>query len=237
MGFLAEQGLHPDPAELVAFLEDLYEVNKTTNLTRITPEDAVALHVLDSLLPQDLFPTDSWVLDIGCGPGFPAWPLAWARPDLQVVGMDSVGKMHRFLSRHERANLAVAPLRAEEPKRREEMDVVTGRAVAPLGIQLELSAAYVRVGGYVIPFRTAAEEEDFVRIPAGQLGLKLVDVVVRTLPGRDLERAFPIYEKVRTTPKEFPRPWATMRQKPLRPQGTSAKTEPPSTPDSPSQES
>lgn len=236
MGFLADQGLHPDPAELVAFLADLYEVNKTTNLTRIAPEDAVALHVLDSLLPQDLFPTDSWVLDIGCGPGFPAWPLAWARTDLQVVGMDSAGKMVRFLSRHVRDNLAVAPLRAEEPKRREEMDVVTGRAVAPLGIQLELSAAYVRVGGYVIPFRTAAEEEDFMRIPAGQLGLKLVDVVVRTLPGRDLERAFPIYEKVRATPKEFPRPWATMRQKPLRPQGTSAKTEPPSTPDSLSEE-
>lgn len=236
MGFLAEYGLEPDPQELVAFLTDLYEVNQTTNLTRIAPEDAVALHVLDSLLPLDLFPSDNWVLDIGCGPGFPAWPLAWARPDLQVVGMDSAGKMQRFLSRHVRDNLAVAPLRAEEPRRREEMDVVTGRAVAPLGIQLELSAAYVKMGGYVIPFRTATEEEEFVRVPAGQLGLKLVDVVIRTLPGRDQQRAFPIYEKVRVTPKEFPRPWAMMRKKPLRPQGTSAETEPPSTPDSPLEE-
>jgi len=66
--------------------EHLLEVNRHTNLTRITAlDDFLYRHLLDSLTLAPSLPTEAKVADIGSGAGFPALPLAIARPDIQVI--------------------------------------------------------------------------------------------------------------------------------------------------------
>lgn len=200
---------------LHAFEADLYETNATRNLTRVAREEFWVRHVADSLLFHDLLPSGSSVLDIGSGPGFPAWPLAWARPDLSVTALDSSSKMTDFLRRHPLPNLEVVQMRAEDWNRRDAFDVVTGRAVAPLAIQLELSAAACRRGGAVLPMRTESDLDAIEALDPSALGLSLKQIVQRYLPVIGAVRVFPIYEKVRSTPARFPRPWAEIRRAPL----------------------
>ncbi|HEY0866102.1 MAG TPA: 16S rRNA (guanine(527)-N(7))-methyltransferase RsmG [Fimbriimonas sp.] len=198
-------------AQFEAFEEDLYRVNQSMNLTRVPREDCWLRHFVDSLLIQDLVAYGSDALDIGTGPGFPAWPLACARPDLKVTAVESNGKMLGFLRSQMLPNLEIVQVRAEEWNRREAYDVVTGRAVAPLPIQLELSAAPCRVGGRVVPMRTSKED----LIDASALGLELEESITKTLPATDAVRVFPIYRKVSKTPRPYPRRWPEMKSKPL----------------------
>lgn len=200
-------------AVLGGYHDALYETNQVMNLTRVAPEEAWVRHYLDALLFHDQIPEGVFVLDLGTGPGLPAFPLALARPDLHVTAVDSNGKMLNFLRSQPLSNLEVIQVRAEEWGVRDRFDVVTGRAVAPLALQLELSAAPAVVGGLVIPMRTNVE--DFEAVKLNGLGLKLREVLRRELPGTDITRAFPIYEKVRVTDPRYPRRWAEMKTKPL----------------------
>jgi|SRR5579862_2064573 len=193
-----------------AFERALYAANEQRNLTRVPQESCWLRHFVDSLLLSEFVPHGSEVLDIGSGPGFPAWPLACARPDLKVTALDSNGKMLGFLQSQPLPNIAVVQARAEDNPRREAFNVVTGRALAPISVQLELSAAPCRIGGFVMPMRTP-NDEPFGE--AAKLGLSLERVHHRPLPGTDVVRVFPEYRKTTATSRRFPRPWAEMRSK------------------------
>lgn len=213
-----EFGLTLTEAQLAAFAkfeEALYAANAVKNLTRVPREAAWSRHFLDSLLVVQWISQGARVLDIGTGPGFPAWPLACARPDLQVVAMDSNGKMLGFLESQPLPNLKCRLVRAEEAGERERYDLVTGRAVAPLTTQLELSAAFAKVGGLIIPFRAESDLAVIESFDPKMLGLKLTQIQRIELPVFDAPKIFPIYEKVVRTPKEFPRRWAEMKNRPI----------------------
>jgi len=209
---LLDPGLNGDFDQ---FAERLYKANKVMNLTRVAREECWNRHFYDSLLFGDLIPQDASVLDIGTGPGFPAWPLARARPDLQVTALDSSGKMLGFLAGSPLPNLRLVQARAEEFSERESFDVVTGRALAPLAVQLEVSAAFANLGGLVLPMRSEKDLPEILRFPAGLLGLKLESVEGRILEGGDAKRLFPLYRKAHATPKRFPRKWADIKSMPL----------------------
>jgi len=197
------------------FETELYHVNETRNLTRVPQDECWQRHFLDSLLFQDLIPHGTSVLDIGCGPGFPAWPLACARPDLKVAGVDSNGKMLGFLQEHLLDNLTATQVRAEEWHQTEKFDVVTGRALAPLSTQLELSARPCKMGGLVIPMRSSSDRATLASIDLKALGLELEAIAERQLAQTDIVRLFPVYRKVQRTGAKFPRRWAEMKAKPL----------------------
>ncbi|HLK15618.1 MAG TPA: 16S rRNA (guanine(527)-N(7))-methyltransferase RsmG [Fimbriimonadaceae bacterium] len=188
----------------------LYEANRTRNLTRVPQAECWLRHFVDSLLIAEFLPHGASALDIGSGPGFPAWPLACGRPDLAVTALDSSGKMLDFLGTQPLPNLAILQGRAEENPPREAFDTVTGRALAPLAIQIELSAAPCKVGGMVIPMRTPGDEP--FPPPAPGLGLRLEGTERRELPGTEIVRVFPIYRKVKSTAPKFPRTWAEIRR-------------------------
>ena len=194
-----------------SFEEALYNANEVMNLTRVPREECWSRHFLDSLLIAPLIGDGVKVLDIGCGPGFPSWPLAAARPDLHVTGMDSNGKMLGFLKSQLLPNLEVNSERAEECQLHEKFDFVTGRAVAPLAIQAEISAQFVRIGGFFVPMRTA--HDTWEEKPMNCLGLELVAIEERTIAG--VIRKFPIFRKSRPTQRKFPRKWAEIKKKPL----------------------
>jgi 16S rRNA (guanine527-N7)-methyltransferase len=214
----SEIGILLDEAQLdafEAFEQALYAANEVMNLTRIPIEDAWRRHFLDSLLFQNLIPAGSSVLDLGTGPGFPAWPLACARPDLQVTALDSNGKMLGFLAGQPLPNLEIVNARAEEWGVRERYDVVTGRALAPVSIQLELSAAACKIGGAVIPMRTVADRDSIKAFPDTKLGLSLRGMNERALVGTEALRLFPVFKKFAPTPREYPRRWAEIKSKPI----------------------
>lgn len=214
----ARTGFALTPAQVAlfeSFQEALYAANALMNLTRVAPEDCEVRHFVDSLLFVDLIPASARVLDLGCGPGFPAWPLACARPDVHVTALDSSGKMLGFLASQPLPNLVCHVGRAEDTGWRERFDVVTGRALAPLPAQLELSALACRVGGIVLPMRTASERRAIEDFPSEVLGLALTAIAERTLPGDGAIRLAPVFEKARRTPPGYPRKWGEIRRKPI----------------------
>lgn len=212
LGIVVAEGL---VTSFDAFEKDLYAQNQVMNLTRVDRADCRVRHFLDSLLIAPLIPQDADVLDLGTGPGFPAWPLAVTRPDLRVTALDSSGKMLGFLRRHPLPNIEVVQERAEDWPVEERFDVVTGRALAPLAAQLEISVRPCRVGGRVIPLRTHADMEAATHLATAVIGLRRAKILRMPLPGSDAVRVLPIYEKVRRTPKGYPRPWARIKADPI----------------------
>jgi 16S rRNA (guanine527-N7)-methyltransferase len=198
-----------------SFERALYETNAHTNLTRVAPDECWLRHFADSLAIAKWIPENAKVLDLGTGPGFPAWPIACARPDLQVTALDSAGKMIRFLQSQPLPNLKAVQGRAEDRLMLGKFDLVTGRAVAPLAIQLELSAFYCKLGGTINPMRTVNEIDEFDHPAAKTLGLKFQGHECVAIPETDIVRAFPIFEKTKETPPKYPRQWAEIRRQPL----------------------
>lgn len=69
-----------------AYLDLLFKWNRIYRLTAFeTREEAVALGVVPSLAIVEDLPRGIRVLDVGSGGGFPAVPVAIARPDLRWV--------------------------------------------------------------------------------------------------------------------------------------------------------
>lgn len=214
----AELGLALSSAQLKAFADfesALYRANEVMNLTRVAQEECGLRHFLDSLLLAAFIPEGATVLDIGTGPGFPAWPLACARPDLAVTAVDSSGKMLGFLRRQVLPNLRIIETRVEDWDVRDAFVVVTGRAVAPFPVQMEISAPVTAPQGIVLPMRTPNDRDAWVNFPADTLGLTLETVHEVPLPGTDIVRCLPQFRKIGVTPRTYPRNWADIKRKPL----------------------
>ena len=207
---------------LCAFGAAVVEQNKVMNLTAITAPDQVAkLHLLDSLsilAVKDL--RGKRMVDVGCGAGFPGVPVKIACPEVELTLLDSLGKRMNWLESilpqlGVEANCVTA--RAEEAVAavRETYDIATSRAVARLNILLELTAPFVKEGGYVLAMKgTAAMEElEEAKKAIKTLGLKLEEV--REFPVDGTAHTVIVLKKVSSTPAKFPRRYAKIKQAPL----------------------
>ena len=98
---------------------------------------------------------------------------------------------------------------------RESFDFATSRAVARLNILLELTAPFVKVGGYVLAMKgTAAMEElEEAKKAIKTLGLKLEEV--KEFPVDGTAHTVIVLKKVSPTPAKFPRRFAKIKQAPL----------------------
>lgn len=200
--------------QLAAYHASLYLQNQVMNLTRIPAEEAWRKQYLDAAVLAPLIPTGAKVLDIGTAYGVPAVVLAILRPDCSIVALDGSRKGLALIEAQQLPNVEVVQARAEDWSRREAFDVVTGRALAPLPLQLELSAAFAKVGGAVIPYRTSHELGLAQELPADRLGLQLKNTQLVQLDDQT-HRLFPTYRKLKPTPGRFPRKWAEMKLRPL----------------------
>jgi 16S rRNA (guanine527-N7)-methyltransferase len=208
-------------AAFEAFENDLYQWNEQKNLTRIPKEHCWITHFLDSLLVGAVvqrckLPVQT-ILDIGTGPGFPAWPLACAFPNWQITAVDSNGKMLDFLKSQPLPNLQVHQVRIEEWSNTGSFDMVTGRALAPLPIQLEISVPFANRSGFVIPMRTPNDEfpgdSKLEKLCLEFVSLEREHLTSPTTEG-EIERVFPIYRKNKPLPPGFRRNWAEIKKKP-----------------------
>ena len=212
----------PVQEKLCAFARAMVKQNEVMNLTGITEDEPVAkLHLLDSLTVAacvDL--KEKTLIDVGCGAGFPGVPLAIACPDTEVTLLDSLGKRMKWLE-EVLPSLGISAecvtARAEEAVAtcRESYDVATSRAVARLNILLELTAPYVKVGGYVVALKGSAAKEELLEAKNAikKLGLSLVEV--RDFVFDDATHGVIVLKKVAPTPAAYPRRFAKIKQSPL----------------------
>ncbi len=212
---------------LTDFCKYLLEQNELFNLTAIkTPEGAALLHFADSLTLSSFVPVGANLLDIGSGAGFPAIPLAIARPDITVTALDSTQKRVDFINRTAEmlglTNINAVCSRAEDitgKKFKESFDIVTARAVAAYPILLELALPAVKVGGQFV----AMKSKDVSRETSGigkvtrllnfsepnYSDIKLVNET------EEFERCIVTVKKIAATPSKYPRAYAQIKKRPI----------------------
>ena len=222
---LQELGLDleaPVQQQLCRFAQAVLDQNQVMNLTAITdPQQVARLHLVDSLTvlkTMDL--GGKRVIDVGCGAGFPGVPLKIACPRMELTLLDSLGKRVKWLQSilpQLGVEARCVAARAEEAVStcRESYDIATSRAVARLNILLELTAPFVKVGGYVLAMKgTAAREELAVAKNAlSRLGLQVEKIQEFSMG--DTSHGVIVLKKVKPTPPQYPRRYAKIKQSPL----------------------
>ncbi|MBR1693327.1 MAG: 16S rRNA (guanine(527)-N(7))-methyltransferase RsmG [Lachnospiraceae bacterium] len=214
--------------QFMRYYELLTEWNSFMNLTAITDFDEVCKkHFVDSVslvkaydLSQNLH-----VIDIGTGAGFPGIPLKIVFPNLNVTLLDSLNKRIRFLdtviSELELSDITALHGRAEDyakpDKLREAFDLCVSRAVANLSTLSEYCLPYVKKGGSFISYKSEKIEEEGKNAQHAieLLGGKVSGQIAFTLPQSDIYRNLYIIEKVKETPKKYPRKAGLPSKEPL----------------------
>ena len=223
---LAALGLPRDgiPA-LVRYADLLVEKNKVMNLTAITePTDIATLHFLDcaALLKLTDFQGKT-VADVGTGAGFPGMPLRILEPSIRLTLLDSLNKRIDFLKEVcddlGFGDVDCVHARAEEfaAEHRESFDIVTSRAVANLRMLSELCLPLVKVGGTFLSMKSVdsdAELEEAQKAIA-TLGGRVTDVKDYVIPGTEVRHRVIYIQKMKETPKKYPRAFAKIKKSPL----------------------
>jgi 16S rRNA (guanine527-N7)-methyltransferase len=120
-------------------------------------------HLLNCAVVAEGIPEGAAVCDVGSGAGLPGLPLALVRPDLSVLLVEPLERRAEFL-REAVELLGLRRVRVVR-KRAEEMgpltaDVVTARAVAPLGKLAGWCLPLVRPGGTLLALKGARAAEE-----------------------------------------------------------------------------
>ena len=157
-------------AALLSFGQELERQNRRFNLTAISePPAVIRKHFADSLAPVPYLPTGiRKLVDIGSGAGFPGLVLKICCPDLDITLVESIKKKAAFLTQTAAFlgldGVNVIERRAEqlghETQYREQFDVATARAVAPLPALLELCLPLLSVGGCFIAYKGPQVDEE-----------------------------------------------------------------------------
>lgn len=188
-------------ANLVRFIECLYEANETLNLTRIPRNEAVARHLIEALTVLSVVnvPARSRILDLGTGGGVPGIPLAIARPDCRVTLMDArrkkVDVVRRMGDMLGLENIEPVHARAEDAamvdRYRNAFDVVVARAVAPLKRLVGWMAPFVAAGGVAVAMKGSDvdSEVDDARTALERARLTLEEIRRTPVPFVQAERS------------------------------------------------
>jgi 16S rRNA (guanine527-N7)-methyltransferase len=186
------------------------------------PAGVLTDHLADALVALEIAPVRSArsLADLGSGAGVPGLPLAIARPELDVVLLDSAGRKCAFMARVADdlglTRVSVVHARAEEMAG-EAFDVVTARAVASLAVLAEYAAPLLVVGGVLVAWRGQRDTEAELEAEraARELGLATsAPIAVVPYPGA-IHRHLHLMSKVDVTPARFPRRAGMAAKRPL----------------------
>lgn len=210
------------------YFEMLVEWNEKINLTAVTEKEEVYLkHFFDSVTPSFYidFNEIETICDVGAGAGFPSIPLKIVYPHLQITIVDSLNKRIKFLNElaasldldkvnfvHDRAETF-----GKSQQYRESFDLVTARAVARLSVLSELCLPLVKKGGQFVALKGSQgnEELEDAQFAISVLGGEVKTVHEFTLPLEESMRQIITIDKLRQTPKKYPRKPGTPNKEPL----------------------
>lgn len=198
------------------------------NLTAIEePTEVAYKHFVDSACLLRVVPDlqQKSMIDIGTGAGFPGVPLKIMEPALNLTLFDSLNKRITFLQELCKQlglqGVQAVHGRAEEfgikPEYRAQYDLATARAVARMPVLLEICLPFVKKGGIFIALKGPELENEIAESSNAlkELGGKVVDVQQFTLADGAYTRNLAVIEKVKDTPKKYPRKAGTPQKKPL----------------------
>ena len=214
--------------QFVTYYETLMEWNQKMNLTAIEePVEVAYKHFVDSAcllrVVSDL--RGKALIDIGTGAGFPGVPLKIMEPDLNLTLFDSLNKRIVFLQalcqKLQLEQVKAVHGRAEEfgvkSEYRQQYHIATARAVARMPVLLEICLPFVKKGGLFIALKGPELEQELQESGNAlrELGGKIVDVKRFNLADGAYTRNLAVVEKIKDTPKKYPRKAGTPQKKPL----------------------
>lgn len=144
-------------------------------------------HVLNSAAVAGLVPSGSTVVDVGSGAGLPGIPLAVLREDLDVVLLEPLLRRADFLTQTVQElglddRIRVVRGRAEEHKA--SYDVVTCRAVAPLGRLVGWTSSLFLPAGELLAMKGSSAADE-VTASRKELAKARVEATVLTVRAHD----------------------------------------------------
>lgn len=209
--------------KLEIYADFLVKYNENVNLTAITDgREIFVKHFLDSILLLKYvdIPSNSSIIDVGTGAGFPSVPMKIYRTDLKITLLDSLNKRINFLQQLCEMTQIDAEFihgRAEdygkESQYREKFDFSCARAVANLSVLSEYCIPFVKIGGYFISMKGPNEIIDESNKAVELLGGKIKSDIQYSLEN-DTRRIIAI-EKISQTPTKYPRNSSQIKKKPL----------------------
>ena len=214
---------------LYELLRIFVEENKNLNLSAFRTEElAWTGNIMDSISFLDLLPklgSVQSVLDLGTGGGFPLLPLALALSDVSFVGLDSVQKkvdaVNRMIEKLALKNAACIAGRAEElgrlEKYREQFDIVTSRAVAPINVLLEYCSPFVKQSGYIVLWKSMTIDEELKDslLARAEFSCHLIHKHSYKLSGNWGERQLLAFQKTAILDSKYPRAVGVPKKDPL----------------------
>lgn len=212
-------------SKLEKYYELLVEWNEKMNLTGITEKTQVYLkHFYDSLTLNKIVDLKQHLslVDIGTGAGFPGLVLKIVFPNLKITLIDSLNKRIEFLKEVIKElglkDIEAIHVRSEEYgiKNREQFDIATARAVAPLNILLEYSIPMLKIDGLFVPmkaniFQEIIESENALK----SLDAEIISKIEFDLPIESSKRTLIKIRKNKSTKKLFPRKYSDIKKRPL----------------------
>lgn len=142
-------------------------------------------HILNSTVVAEVVAPGVSVVDVGSGAGLPGIPLALARPDLDVTLLEPLLRRSTFLSEVVEelglgARVHVVRGRAEEQQ--QTYDVVTARAVAPLGRLVGWCRPLMRASGLLVALKGSSAAAEVLDAKAELKRARLTARVVEATP-------------------------------------------------------
>ena len=209
------------------FKDLLIEWNKKMNLTAITEENDIILkHFIDSLTSLKYIENDKKIIDVGTGAGFPGIPIAIMKENAEITLLDSLNKRLVFLDEVKKSNnldnVKLVHGRAEDLGQdinfREKYDISISRAVANFSTLSEYLLPFVKIGGKCICMKGPDSDEEIenAKNAINKLGGRIVEIEKFNLPDSDIGRTIIIIEKIKNTPKEFPRKAGIPSREPIK---------------------
>lgn len=196
--FAAQEKLLPGLIERYLFLIEKW--NKIHNLTAIRNlQDMLYQHVMDSLavLPHINGPQ---IIDVGSGAGLPGIPIALARPDWQVLLVESNQKKASFLQQVKielaLQNVEIMGQRIEDIRSDKKVDTIITRAFSELDGFIDLTrqlAAEKDVNCRWVAMKAKCSDTELKQIQAPFCIEKIVSLVV---PGLNAARQLIIIKKI-----------------------------------------
>ncbi|MHC9511909.1 16S rRNA (guanine(527)-N(7))-methyltransferase RsmG [Kangiella sp. M94] len=185
-----------DSGRLLNYLSLLLKWNKAFNLTAITkPEEALDLHLLDSVAVSPAIQDYRSLLDVGTGGGLPGIPLAILNPDKEFTLLDTNSKKTRFLKQvvYELGldNVTVINQRVQDFENQSGYACILSRAFASLSDMVLWTKHLLAEDGHWLAMKGQYPHQELDELPKT---VELVKAHEVKLPGVNASRWF-IYLK------------------------------------------